>query len=56
MPSMQGRKTPVFQKYATERYIFQDGMPMTGQALKDHLNMAFKETGELIVKMEIKKK
>jgi tripartite-type tricarboxylate transporter receptor subunit TctC len=51
----EGRKSPGFQKYATERYIFQDGMPMTGQALKDHLNMAFKETGDLIVKLEIKK-
>jgi tripartite-type tricarboxylate transporter receptor subunit TctC len=52
----EGRKSPGFQKYATERYIFQDGMPMTGQALKDHLNMAFKETGALIEKLEIKKK
>ena len=51
----EGRKSPGFQKYATERFIFQDGMPMTGQALKDHLNMAFKETGDLIVKLEIKK-
>lgn len=50
-----GRKTPVFQKYATERYVFQDKMPMTGQVLKDHLNKAFKETGDLIVKLEIKK-
>jgi tripartite-type tricarboxylate transporter receptor subunit TctC len=50
-----GRKTPVFQKYAAERYIFQDKMPMTGQVLKDHLKKAFKETGDLIVKLEIKK-
>ncbi len=51
-----GRKTPVFQKYAKERYIFQDRMPMTGQVLKDHLNKGFKEIGDLIVKLEIKKK
>jgi tripartite-type tricarboxylate transporter receptor subunit TctC len=50
-----GRKSPGFQKYATERYIFQDKMPMTGQVLKDHLTKAFKEAGDLIVKLEIKK-
>lgn len=51
-----GRKTPGFQKFATERYIFQDNMPLTGQALKDHLDKAFKETGALIQALEIKKK
>lgn len=51
-----GRKTPGFQKYATERYIFQDNMPITGQALKVHLVKAFKETGALIQALEIKKK
>jgi tripartite-type tricarboxylate transporter receptor subunit TctC len=51
-----GRKTPVFQKYATERYVFQDKMPMTGQVLKDHLSKGFKEIGDLIVKLEIKPK
>jgi tripartite-type tricarboxylate transporter receptor subunit TctC len=51
-----GRKTPGFQKYATEGYIFQDNMPVTGQALKDHLVKAFKETGALIQALEIKKK
>ena len=51
-----GRKTPVFQKYATERFIFQDGMPITGKALKDQLSQSFKETGELTAKMDIKKK
>lgn len=51
-----GRKTPGFQKFATERYIFQDNMPLTGQALKDHLAKAFKETGALIQALEIKKK
>ena len=51
-----GRKTPGFQKFATERYIFQDNMPITGQALKGHLANAFKETGALIQALEIKKK
>ena len=51
-----GRKSPGFQKYAKERYIFQDGMPMTGQVLKDHLTKGFKEIGDLIVKLDIKKK
>jgi tripartite-type tricarboxylate transporter receptor subunit TctC len=50
-----GRKTPVFQKYAAERFIFQDGMPITGKALKDQLTQAFKETGELTAKMDVKK-
>lgn len=49
-----GRKTPVFQKYATERYIFQDKMPMTGQVLKDHLSNGYRDTGDLIRKLEIK--
>ncbi len=51
-----GRKTPGFQKFAKERYIFQDNMPMTGQALKDHLAKGFKETGDLIKALDIKKK
>ena len=51
-----GRKTPGFQKYATQGYIFQDNMPVIGQALKDHLAKAFKETGALIQALEIKKK
>jgi tripartite-type tricarboxylate transporter receptor subunit TctC len=51
-----GRKTPGFQKYAKEGYIFQDNMPLIGQALKDHLANAFKETGALIQALEIKKK
>lgn len=49
-----GRKTPAFQKYAAERYIFQDKMPMTGQVLKDHLSKGYKDTGELIRKLDIK--
>ncbi len=49
-----GRKTPAFQKYAAERYIFQDKMPMTGQVLKDHLSSGFKDTGDLIRKLDIK--
>ena len=49
-----GRKTPAFQKYAAERYIFQDMMPMTGQVLKDHLSRGYKDTGELIKKLDIK--
>jgi tripartite-type tricarboxylate transporter receptor subunit TctC len=51
-----GRKTPGFQKFATERYIFQDNMPVTGQALRDHLARGFKETGALIQSLGIKKK
>lgn len=51
-----GRKSPGFQKYAKEKYIFQDNMPITGQALKDHLAKGYKETGDLITALEIKKK
>jgi tripartite-type tricarboxylate transporter receptor subunit TctC len=50
------RKSPGFQKYAKETYIFQDKMPMTGDALKNHLNRGFKETGELIQKLGLQKK
>jgi tripartite-type tricarboxylate transporter receptor subunit TctC len=50
------RKSPKFQKYAQETYIFQDKMPMTGDALKNHLNKGFKDTGELIQKLGIHKK
>lgn len=51
-----GRKTPVFQKFAKEKFIFQDGMPVTGKALKDQLEKGFKETGSLIDTLGIKKK
>ena len=52
----EGRKSAAFQKYAKERYIFQDNMPLTGQALKDMLSHGFKDTGSLIQKLDIKKK
>jgi tripartite-type tricarboxylate transporter receptor subunit TctC len=50
------RKSAGFQKYAKETYIFQDKMPMTGEALKNHLNQGFKDTGDLIQKLGIQKK
>jgi len=49
------RKTPAFQKYASEQFIFQDRMPLTGQALQDHLTNGFRTTGELIEKLKIPK-
>ncbi len=51
-----GRKSPGFQKYARETYIFQDKMPMTGQVLQNHLNHGYKDTGDLIQKLGIQKK
>lgn len=51
-----GRKSAGFQKYARETYIFQDHMPMTGQALQNHLNNGYKEIGDLIQKLGIEKK
>jgi tripartite-type tricarboxylate transporter receptor subunit TctC len=50
------RKSAAFQKYAKETYIFQDKMPMTGEALKNHLNRGYKETGDLVQKLGIQKK
>jgi tripartite-type tricarboxylate transporter receptor subunit TctC len=51
-----GRKSPVFQKYCQENYLFQDDMPITGQALKDYLDNGYKSIGDLIQKLGIKKK
>ena len=51
-----GRKSPVFQKYAQDHYLFQDNMPMTGQVLKDYLDKGYKDIGDLIQKLGIKKK
>lgn len=51
-----GRKSPTFQKFAQENYIFQDKMPLTDQALQDYLNAGSKDTGELIQKLGIAKK
>jgi tripartite-type tricarboxylate transporter receptor subunit TctC len=51
-----GRKSPTFQKFAKEKYIFQDGMPLVGQALHDHLDSGYKDTGELLQKLGIQKK
>ncbi len=50
------RKSAGFQKYAKETYIFQDKMPMTGEALKNHLIKGFKDTGDLTQKLGIQKK
>ena len=50
------RKSAGFQKYAKETYIFQDKMPMTGEALRNHLNRGYKETGDLVQKLGIQKK
>jgi len=50
------RKSAGFQKYAKETYIFQDKMPMIGEALKNHLNKGYKETGDLTQKLGIQKK
>ena len=55
MPN-NGFGPPVFQKFAKEKFIFQDGMPVTGKALKDQLEKGFKETGSLIDTLGIKKK
>ena len=49
------RKSPGFQKYASEQYIFQDKMPIIGQALLDHLTNGYRDTGELIEKLKIPK-
>jgi tripartite-type tricarboxylate transporter receptor subunit TctC len=51
-----GRKTPGFQKFATEKFIFQDGMPIAGKPLKDQLEKGSKETAALIEALGIKKK
>jgi tripartite-type tricarboxylate transporter receptor subunit TctC len=50
------RKSAAFQKYAKETYIFQDKMPVTGEALRDQLNRGYKETGDLVQKLGIQKK
>jgi tripartite-type tricarboxylate transporter receptor subunit TctC len=50
------RKSAGFQKYAKETYIFQDKMPMIGEALRNHLNRGYKETGDLVQKLGIQKK
>uniref|UniRef100_A0A7C4KJW8 Tripartite tricarboxylate transporter substrate binding protein n=1 Tax=Anaerolinea thermolimosa TaxID=229919 RepID=A0A7C4KJW8_9CHLR len=50
------RKSAPFQKYAKETYIFQDNMPMVGEALRNHLARGYKETGELVEKLGLKKK
>jgi tripartite-type tricarboxylate transporter receptor subunit TctC len=50
------RKSAGFQKYAKETYIFQDKMPMIGEALKNHLNKGYKETGDLVQRLGIQKK
>jgi tripartite-type tricarboxylate transporter receptor subunit TctC len=52
----QARMSPGYQKYVTERYIFQDGMPLVGEKLQNHLNEGYKEVGELIQKLGIEKK
>jgi len=49
------RKSPSFQKYASEQYIFQDKMPLIGQALQDYLTNGYRATGELIEKLKIPK-
>ncbi len=51
-----GRKAPSFQAYAKERYIFQDGMPITGQALKEHLVKGYKDVEQLAKKIGLQKK
>jgi len=51
-----GRKSAAFQKYAKETYIFQDKMPMIGEALRNHLIRGYKETGDLVQKLGIQKK
>ncbi len=50
------RKSPKFQSYAKEHYIFQDNMPMVGDVLKNHLTTGFKDIGDLIQKLGIQKK
>jgi tripartite-type tricarboxylate transporter receptor subunit TctC len=50
------RKSAGFQKYAKETYIFQDKMPVIGEALRNHLNQGYKETGDLVQKLGIQKK
>ena len=50
------RKSPAFQKFAQENYFIQDNVPVTGEALQNHLNTGFKEIGELIRKLGIEKK
>ena len=51
-----GRKSPGFQKYAKDTYIFQDKMPMVGPVLQNHLSNGYKEIGDLIKKLGIQKK
>jgi tripartite-type tricarboxylate transporter receptor subunit TctC len=50
------RRSAGFQKYAKETYIFQDKMPMIGEALRNHLNRGYRETGDLVQKLGIQKK
>ncbi len=50
------RKSASFQKYAKETYIFQDKMPVTGEALRNQLIRGYKETGDLVQKLGIQKK
>lgn len=52
----EARKSPGFQKYAKETYIFQDNMPLIGDTLRNHLLKGYKETGELVQKLGIQKK
>ncbi len=50
------RNSAAFQKYAKETYIFQDKMPVTGEALRSQLIRGYQETGDLVQKLGIKKK
>jgi tripartite-type tricarboxylate transporter receptor subunit TctC len=50
------RKSPGFQKYAADNFIFQDKMPLTGQTLYNYLSAGYKDTGELLQKLGIQKK
>ena len=50
------RKSPAFQKWAQESHVYQDGMPLTGEALQNYIQAGYKETGDLVRKLGIEKK
>ena len=52
----QARLSPGHQKFVKENYIFQDGIPLTGEKLQTYLNNGYREIGELTKKLGIERK
>jgi tripartite-type tricarboxylate transporter receptor subunit TctC len=50
------RRSPAFQKYARDSHIYQDRMPITGEALQKYVRAGYQETGDLVRQLGIEKK